>query len=293
MTAPGAHECSFPVQPPRGSFLAPGPCEVCGKPYGGPRAARGELETAIVEGLGKAWRTALAHAATDWAGRGVPLGYPETSAETERILAAADAFAAAPEPEDEAPGYWRARSALTTAVHALVMIAAGGDADLAVMARDTLGKVDAIMGRDAGPADVFATKADWTFDPETGRTNASPVFRRLVGEVDRLLRGGAGGVVLGESWTSGTAALIVAQLAHVHHLAPTAPESAPHAPGRPTTSLEDALLRNVDDLGDLVRDMLEAFPDTSGEQEWRDRAGRLDVHDTNGQPYRAYTEEDL
>lgn len=64
-------------------------------------------------------------------------------------------------------------------------------------------------------------------------------------------------------------------------------------PGRPTTSLEDSLLRNIDGLNNLVRDMLQAFPDTADEQEWRDRAGALDVHDPDGQPYRAYTEEDM
>jgi hypothetical protein len=37
MTAPSPHECSFPVQPPDGSFLAPGPCE-CGKTFARARA---------------------------------------------------------------------------------------------------------------------------------------------------------------------------------------------------------------------------------------------------------------
>lgn len=32
MTTPGAHECSFPIQPPDGSMTAPGPCE-CGKSW--------------------------------------------------------------------------------------------------------------------------------------------------------------------------------------------------------------------------------------------------------------------
>jgi hypothetical protein len=197
--------------------------------------------------------------------------------------------------------------------------------------------------------------ADWTADPETGRSNASPVFRGLVEDVDRLLRGGAGGMVLRESWTSGTAALIVAQLAHVHQLAPAGPQPGPdlaaavqaardaererirqlaidyHAmtvsqtermmpfeemlrrspeenaaalltvvsgagetpAGRPATDLENAMLRNVDGLNGLVRDMLQSFPDTADEQEWRDRAGALDVRDPDGQPYAACTEADL
>jgi hypothetical protein len=33
MTTASPHECSFPIQPPDGSFLAPGPCE-CGKTFG-------------------------------------------------------------------------------------------------------------------------------------------------------------------------------------------------------------------------------------------------------------------
>jgi hypothetical protein len=53
--------------------------------------ARDELETAIVEALGKAWRTAIAYTASDLAGRGVPLGYPEIAPETRKLLAAVDA----------------------------------------------------------------------------------------------------------------------------------------------------------------------------------------------------------
>jgi hypothetical protein len=65
------------------------------------------------------------------------------------------------------------------------------------------------------------------------------------------------------------------------------------AAGRPATSLEDAMLRNIDGLNDLVRDMLQSFPDTVDEPQWRDRAGELHVCDPDGQPYRAITEEDL
>lgn len=39
----------------------------------------------------------------------------------------------------------------------------------------------------------------------------------------------------------------------------------------------------VDELHDLVRDMLDAYPAMLAE--YRDRAGGLNVHDTNGQPY--------
>jgi len=71
------------------------------------------------------------------------------------------------------------------------------------------------------------------------------------------------------------------------------PQREPAGAGRPTTSLEDALLANIDGLNDLVRDMLQSFPDTADEQEWRDRAGALGVCDPDGQPYRSYTEDDL
>ena len=34
------HECSFPLQPPEGTFLAPGPCRTCGKTYALAQAER-------------------------------------------------------------------------------------------------------------------------------------------------------------------------------------------------------------------------------------------------------------
>lgn len=49
----------------------------------------------------------------------------------------------------------------------------------------------------------------------------------------------------------------------------------------------------ADGLAALVRDMLQAFPDTADEQEWRDRAGALGICGPDGKPYRAYTEEGL
>jgi hypothetical protein len=63
-----------------------------------------------------------------------------------------------------------------------------------------------------------AVRADWTADPATGRTNSSEEYLRIVGEVERLIRESAHALINGGVWR--TAALIVAQLAHVHHLAP-------------------------------------------------------------------------
>ena len=63
---------------------------------------------------------------------------------------------------------------------------------------------------------------DWTTDPETGRSNSSPLYLALFAEVARLIRDGAAGSVLKPEWVNGKAGLIVAQLAHVHHLVPAA-----------------------------------------------------------------------
>lgn len=59
---------------------------------------------------------------------------------------------------------------------------------------------------------------DWTVDPLTGRSNSSPEFEHLVGEVTRLIRDEAHALLSGRA--DMTAALILAQLAHVHGLAP-------------------------------------------------------------------------
>jgi hypothetical protein len=71
------------------------------------------------------------------------------------------------------------------------------------------------------------------------------------------------------------------------------PHAAPDPQGRPTTSPEDAMLANIDGLNGLVRDILQSLPDTADEQQWRDRAGALNVCDPDGMPYAAYTEADL
>ena len=62
---------------------------------------------------------------------------------------------------------------------------------------------------------------------------------------------------------------------------------------QPASEVADELLRNIDALHGLIRDILQSMPDTADEQEWRDRAGTLHVCDPDGQPYRAYTEDDL
>ena len=59
---------------------------------------------------------------------------------------------------------------------------------------------------------------DWTVDPETGRSNSSQRFNELCVEVERLIRGDAHALIGGRA--DKTAGLIMAQLAHVHGLAP-------------------------------------------------------------------------
>jgi hypothetical protein len=52
-----------------------------------------------------------------------------------------------------------------------------------------------------------------------GRENSSPEFKRLCDEVSLLLASN-GGSSLSRSWADWMGGLIMAQLAHVHHLAP-------------------------------------------------------------------------
>jgi hypothetical protein len=61
---------------------------------------------------------------------------------------------------------------------------------------------------------------DWTIDPSTGRSNSSEAFRAMAAEVGRLLRSEFR--VVDATVIARAAALIVAQLAHVHRLAPAA-----------------------------------------------------------------------
>lgn len=59
---------------------------------------------------------------------------------------------------------------------------------------------------------------DWTVDPETSRSNSSALFNRLTAEIERLIRQDAFKLIAGRA--DMTAGLIMAQLAHVHHLGP-------------------------------------------------------------------------
>jgi transcriptional regulator with GAF, ATPase, and Fis domain len=58
----------------------------------------------------------------------------------------------------------------------------------------------------------------WT-TRDDGYSNASPAFMRICSEVERLIRSDAHSLIAGKADSTGR--LIVAQLAHVHGLAPT------------------------------------------------------------------------
>jgi hypothetical protein len=63
-------------------------------------------------------------------------------------------------------------------------------------------------------------KKNWTQN-NSGVENSSPLFNKLCGEVERLIRHSAHDLIGGRAGT--VAALIVAQLAHIHGLAPATP----------------------------------------------------------------------
>lgn len=70
---------------------------------------------------------------------------------------------------------------------------------------------------------------DWT--AFNGRTNCSPLFEKLVEEVERLIRGDARTLMAGRA--DSTARLVLAQLAHVHGLAPSTEQPMQPLPGNP------------------------------------------------------------
>ncbi|GEM_PF-2511530 len=61
---------------------------------------------------------------------------------------------------------------------------------------------------------------DWTVDPRTGRANSSKKFNECVQAVSDLIRDDAHFEI-----SVNTAVLVVAQLAHVHGLAPNTQKS--------------------------------------------------------------------
>ena len=69
---------------------------------------------------------------------------------------------------------------------------------------------------------TMTQREDWTINPKTGRSNSSPLFEALIEEVARIIRSDARQLLAGNAHM--TARLIMAQLAHVHKLAPTAHE---------------------------------------------------------------------
>ena len=72
----------------------------------------------------------------------------------------------------------------------------------------------------SNPAAGFWSSAD-------GRSNSSELMSELCDVVFELLSSGCGSVI-SESWRSMTARLIVAQLAHVHGMAPLMPRREDH-----------------------------------------------------------------
>ncbi len=67
----------------------------------------------------------------------------------------------------------------------------------------------------------------WTINTE-GRSNSSDVYEYLRERVYNLLSGGCMSVI-SESWRRSTAGLILAQLAHVHGMAPLLPRDEERA----------------------------------------------------------------
>jgi len=49
--------------------------------------------------------------------------------------------------------------------------------------------------------DALDADNDWTADPQTGRSNSSPLFLELVTEVERIIRSGADTIVSGRADT--------------------------------------------------------------------------------------------
>jgi len=96
----------------------------------------------------------------------------------------------------------------------------------------------------------MGTRTDWTRD-ETGRSNSSVHFKRIVAHVERLIREDAHKLIAGRA--DMTAGLIVAQLAHVYGFEPV----------EETYSVEPGADVNAD--GDTVRTFI-VVANSTGEQ---------------------------
>ena len=59
---------------------------------------------------------------------------------------------------------------------------------------------------------------DWTVDPKTGRSNSSKKYLEICRSIEGVIRKSAYDLIAGRA--DATARLIVAQIAHVHGLAP-------------------------------------------------------------------------
>lgn len=69
---------------------------------------------------------------------------------------------------------------------------------------------------------MTATQTDWTVDQETNRSNSSKRFLEMEEAVNRIIMSNTHGL-LSHTAVIGLSRIIMAQLAHVYHLAPTAP----------------------------------------------------------------------
>lgn len=88
---------------------------------------------------------------------------------------------------------------------------------------DDYDRVEGILRHKVGvltvtPVSEPAQPTDWTV--KDGRSNSSDEYEQLVDAVAALLREGSASGVLSHQWVATKAALIVAQLAHVHNVGP-------------------------------------------------------------------------
>jgi hypothetical protein len=107
------------------------------------------------------------------------------------------------------------------------------------------------------------SETDWTTDPDTHHSNASPLFKQLTARITEIIRNDAHILLSGHA--ESTAGLILAQLTHVHKLAPiVAHDATPLAYERQLV----VLMKELDER---------AFDDTTAEQcaQWKTAAEHL------------------